>query len=78
MAHYEGEDFMNYDLFVDDKDNVDSRRRKDELLNNLKDVKTPLYPGGTDHTKLSTIIVLYNLKCETGLTNRGFDKLLNV
>ena len=78
MIHYEDEDFLNQDFFDDDKDDVDSRRKEDELVKNLEDAETPLYPGCTDHTKLSAITVLYNLKCETALSDSGFDKLLAV
>ena len=70
--------FLNSDFFADDKDDDDSQRREDGLLKSLKDAETLLFPGCTDHTKLSAITVLYNLKCETGLSDCGFDKLLNM
>jgi hypothetical protein len=52
------------------------KKREDDLVKNLEDAETPLYPDCIDQTKLSAITALYNLKCETGLSDNGFDKLL--
>ena len=35
-------------FFYDDKCEDDAQRREDELLKNLEDAKTPLYPGCID------------------------------
>ncbi|XP_056683319.1 uncharacterized protein [Spinacia oleracea] len=45
--------------------------------NITKDVETPLYHGCTDHTRLSTILGLYNIKTGGGWTDKSFTKLLN-
>lgn len=54
------------------------KKREEDLVKNLEDAETPLYPDCIDQTKLSAITALYNLKCETGLSDNGFDKLLNL
>ena len=73
---YEDEDFLNTTFFSDDKEKEDVKKREDDLVKNLEDAEIPLYPDCIDQTKLSAITVLYNLKCETGLSDNGFDKLL--
>ena len=49
--HFEDEDFVNHTFFDDDKDNEYVRKREDDLLKNLEDAETPLYPGCLDQTK---------------------------
>lgn len=78
VVHYEDEDFVDHTFFADDKDNVDAQRREDDLIKKLEDAESPLYPDCAGQTKLSAITALYNLKCECGLSDTGFDKLLNV
>jgi hypothetical protein len=69
---------LNHTFFTDVKEDEDVRKREDDLLKNLEDAETPLYPDCVGQTKLSAITALYNLKCEIGLSDTGFDKLLNV
>ncbi|XP_021853868.2 uncharacterized protein [Spinacia oleracea] len=44
----------------------------------LKDSETPLYPGCSKYTRLSSILSLYNVKAGHGLTNQCFDEVLEV
>ena len=74
----EDEDYVNHTIFNEDKDEDSAQRREDDLLKTLEDAETPLFPDCTGQTKLSAIIALYKFKCETGLSDNGFDTLLNV
>ncbi|XP_021747785.1 uncharacterized protein LOC110713633 isoform X6 [Chenopodium quinoa] len=48
-----------------------------EMLDNItNDAKTPLYPGCTKHTRLSTILKLYNMKAGNGWSDKSFTTLL--
>lgn len=76
--HYEDEDYINRTFFENDNDKDDAQWREEVLHKNLEDVETSLYPGCTDQTKLSALFVLYNLNCETGLSDNSVDKLLHV
>jgi len=44
----------------------------------FNDVETPLYPGSTNFTRLSTVLRLMNLKAMNGWTNKSFTELLEL
>ena len=54
---------------ADDKEEV-------EFSAKLADAETPLYPGCTNHSKLSAIVSLFSLKTQGGWSDRSFDLLL--
>ncbi|XP_004298271.1 PREDICTED: uncharacterized protein LOC101300907 [Fragaria vesca subsp. vesca] len=53
--------------------NVDDRYQK-----KISNAEVPLYPGCTKYSKLSTTLIMYTLKAESGLSNSGFDKFMSV
>jgi len=46
--------------------------------NMSNDAETPLYPGSTNFTRLSTVLRLMNLKAMNGWTNKSFAELLQL
>ena len=55
---------------------MDHQEKFDRLMG---DVEKPLYFGCTNNfTKLSTIILLYNLKADNGWSNKSFSELLKL
>jgi len=44
--------------------------------NMSNDAETPLYPGSTNFTQLSTVLRLMNLKATNEWTDKSFTKLL--
>ena len=46
--------------------------------NMSNDLETPLYPGSTNFTRLSTVLRLMNLKAMNGWTDKGFTELLQL
>ena len=46
--------------------------------NMFNDVETPLYPGSTNFTPLSTVLRLMNLKAMNGWTEKSFTELLQL
>jgi hypothetical protein len=59
------------EIVVEEADEVDVQKYH-ELL---KEIETPLYDR-TKHSKLSSTVYLYNLKCVGGLNNKIFSSLL--
>ncbi|KAH9685459.1 hypothetical protein KPL70_013963 [Citrus sinensis] len=51
---------------------------KVEFTNLIKDAETPLYPGCTKHTKISTTVSLFKHKVTHGISDKGFDELLQI
>ena len=68
--------------FIDEKlvsqGDVDEADDKEEVEFSAKlaDAETPLYPGCTNHSKLSAIVSLFSLKTQGGWSDRSFDLLL--
>ena len=46
--------------------------------NMSNDAETPLYPGSTNFTRLSTMLRLMNLKAMNGWTDKSFTELLQL
>jgi hypothetical protein len=44
----------------------------------IEDAKMPLYPGCVDFTKLSTTMEYYNLKVNSGWSDRSFGQMLKL
>ncbi|KAH9680378.1 hypothetical protein KPL71_026529 [Citrus sinensis] len=51
---------------------------KVEFTNLIKDAETPLYPGCTKHTKISATVSLFKHKVTHGISDKGFDELLQI
>ena len=64
---------------VDAKREAESENEKLKLDRMLDDHKKKLYPGcEDDNTKLGTTLELLQWKAETGLSDKGFEKLLKI
>ncbi|KAH9803018.1 hypothetical protein KPL71_001620 [Citrus sinensis] len=51
---------------------------KVEFTNLIKDAETPLYHGCTKHTKISATVSLFKHKVTHGISDKGFDELLQI
>ena len=52
--------------------------REEEIENLVSDAETPLYPGCRAYTKMSASIALFKHKATHGLSDNGFDELINL
>ncbi|KAL5856716.1 hypothetical protein ACOSQ3_004174 [Xanthoceras sorbifolium] len=61
-------------------DNIepDVEIRDEDLTHIVQDVDIPLYDGCSKYTKLSASVVLYKHKATHGLSDKGFDELLDM
>jgi len=48
-------------------------KEEDGFSAKLADAETPLYPGFTNHSKLSAIVSIFRLKTQDGWYGRSFD-----
>ncbi|KAK9183250.1 hypothetical protein WN944_026400 [Citrus x changshan-huyou] len=51
---------------------------REELQNLVRDVETPLYPGCTNYSKMSTTVVLFKHKVTHGLSDSSFNEMLQI
>lgn len=49
-----------------------------EIESSVNDVETPLYPGCKAFTKMSASVAMFKHKDSHGLSDNGFDKLINL
>ena len=68
------------DTYMHDTDlPEDTFERGDEnFKEKIKEAETPLYPGCTTYTKMSAIVALYKHKTINGLSDKGFNELLEI
>ena len=57
---------------VEEEPNVDVAR----FFDLLKDSKEPLWDGCTNHSKLSAITQVFTIKSDHGLSEAGYDKII--
>lgn len=71
---------MYRDAYIHDIEiTEDTFKRGDKnFREKLKEAETPLYPGCTKYTKMSAIIALYKHKTINGLSDKGFNELLEI
>ncbi|XP_022860332.1 uncharacterized protein LOC111380901 [Olea europaea var. sylvestris] len=69
------EDF--YAQHDEDPENPPDGRKK-ELESLVHDAETPLYPGCKAFTKMSASVAMFKHKASHGLSDRGFDDLINL
>ncbi|KAL5757616.1 hypothetical protein ACOSP7_020227 [Xanthoceras sorbifolium] len=69
-----------FDAYIGYHDNIepDMEIRDEDLTHIVEDVDIPLYDGCSKYTKLSAIVVLYKHKATHGLSDKGFDELLDM
>ena len=70
-------DFLMDDRLKDMIRDVGAESFANVVFKNMSnDVETPLYPGSTNCTRLSTMLRLMNLKPMNGWTDKSFTELL--
>jgi len=57
---------------VEEEPNVDAAR----FFDLLKDSDEPLWDGCTNHSKLSTVAQVFTIKSDHGLSEVGYDKII--
>ena len=57
---------------VEEKANADATR----FFYLLKDSNEPLWDGSTNHSKLSAIAQVFTIKSDHGLSEAGYDKII--
>jgi hypothetical protein len=66
-------------VIVDAQIDCESEKEKEKLERKLDDHKKNLYPNCEDgQKKLGSTLELWQWKVETGLSNKGFEKLLKI
>ncbi|KAK3227327.1 hypothetical protein Dsin_007189 [Dipteronia sinensis] len=61
-----------------DVEGDECKRSEEEILNLVKNVEIPLYPGCTKYTRMSATIALFKHKATHGLSDNSFDELLQI
>ena len=70
--------FSSAETFMMNSDGLGDGIGAEEFSRVLADAESPLYKGCSKHTKLSTIIGLYNMKTKHGCLDASFNELLEL
>ncbi|XP_022899258.1 uncharacterized protein LOC111412556 [Olea europaea var. sylvestris] len=71
---------MYRDAFFQDHNSVEPKNedRENDYSNLYEGVEIPFYLGCTKYTRISTTVVLYKLKATYGISDNGFNELLDI